>query len=761
MISPSPKKRGKKKKPRKQFGQVFLSGVLGGMLAGFILGIFTWFYHGSTTDAGLDFVSVSGVLGFITTVSYFSLGHAILGAVFGFIIAVLAALVRKTPPRFLSASVAFAISFALFIFIYFFVVKNLSLPSSLPLKDPMRSAITTSCVLIGLLSLVAAFAISIPIFIQLRFKNFRDVLIGILVVTAVISVVRVVGLNTANARYEDHDLATWTMPDNAKKVIVIGLDGASWQLLDEFSEEGLLPTFDRLKNAGIYGNLVTHGRRTSPAIWTGVATGRCHKEHGIIGFTIPMTGTAKSRVWWSTDRKKPALWQITEEFEKTAVVINWWASYPAEKTNGVIISRIVEMDSASVYPGESLPEIKALVDSSYQTTKDRTHNAVAEVNTIFNLAEKYVENDQPDLLMFYIKRTDNLQHIYWAAHEPEVFDASWQITEEYIAEGRQSLRSVWGEVDKRLGQFMSLVDEETVVLIISDHGFRPRAVFDVLPKTNDLLRAMGYLEWADDQGKVIDLSRTIAFAGVNEAWNPYIGVYVNTIGRQAQGIIMPDSAQVVARRLADELASLKVKETGEPLYRSVGLVSEHRPTRLRHPNADVYLEKERALRVIGKDRTVMVGGVQRDLNDFLMIRRTVMSGNHDPRGVFLCVGPSFQNKVILPLVAESPYTRALTYVTGYKSYLEGLYDLLRQLGFLDPYTTIDVAPTVLYLMGLPASAEMEGKLMEGILQQRLLEQQPAGLVQSYDYLHATARSDVEATPSDAEVERLRALGYIH
>ncbi|KPL06802.1 hypothetical protein AMJ86_07175, partial [bacterium SM23_57] len=437
MSTRSPEKRRKTKRPRNRFGQVFLSGVFGGMLAGFILGIFTWFYQGSTTDAGLDFASLTGILGFITTVSYFSLGHAILGAVFGIIIATLAALVRRTPPRSLSASFAFAISIAFFVFIYFFVAKNLSLPSSLPLKDPMRSAIMNSCVLIGLLSLIVAFAISIPIFIQLRFKHFRDVLIGILVVTAVISVVRVVGLNTANARYEDHDLATWTMPDDAKKVIVIGLDGASWQLLDEFSAEGLLPTFDRLKNIGIYGNLVTHGRRTSPAIWTGVATGRCHKEHGIVGFTVPMTGTAKSRVWW----------QITEEFEKTAVVINWWASYPAEKTKGVIISRIVELDSASVYPQESLPEIKALVDSSYQVTNDKTQNAVVEVNTIFDLAEKYVENDQPDLLMFYIKRTDNLQHIYWAAHEPEVFDASWQLTEEYIAEGRQSLRNVWSEVD--------------------------------------------------------------------------------------------------------------------------------------------------------------------------------------------------------------------------------------------------------------------------------------------------------------------------
>ncbi|KPL07477.1 hypothetical protein AMJ86_04385, partial [bacterium SM23_57] len=334
-------------------------------------------------------------------------------------------------------------------------------------------------------------------------------------------------------------------------------------------------------------------------------------------------------------------------------------------------------------------------------------------------------------------------------------------TEEYIAEGRQSLRNVWSEVDKRLGQFMSLVDEETVVLIVSDHGFRPRAVFDVLPKTNDLLHDMGYLEWADDEGKIIDLSRTIAFAGVNEGWNPYIGVYINTIGRQAQGIILPDSAKVIAQRLADELANLKVEETSEPLYRSVGLVAEHRPTRLRHPNSDIYLEKERALRVIGKNRTVMFDGVRHELNDFLMIRRTEMSGNHDPRGVFLCVGPTFQNKIILPLVAESPYTRALTYVTGYKSHLEGLYDLLRELGFLDPYTTIDVAPTILYLLGLPASVEMEGKLMEGILQRKLLEQQPAGLVQSYDYLHSTAGTNVEATPSDAEVERLRALGYIH
>jgi hypothetical protein len=317
---------------------------------------------------------------------------------------------------------------------------------------------------------------------------------------------------------------------------------------------------------------------------------------------------------------------------------------------------------------------------------------------------------------------------------------------------------VWSDVDARIGELLELLDDDTAVLVVSDHGFKPRSLPLVLPRPGELLRAMGYLRWSDESAREIDYSATRAFAGGSDASSDVIGIYVNAIGRQEHGIVPPDSVAVVADRIARELSALRVMETGEPVFSSVGLVALDGPQWLRERGADVYVRKGNPLFFGGAGRTVEVGGEAHQLDEFLNIY-TSNTGNHDPRGVFIGAGPGFAHGVALPLVAESPYTRALTYVTGYEARLEGIYRFLRFLGVLDPYTSIDVAPTVLYLLGLPASSQMEGRLMDRVLSPDLLRRRAETLVPSFEDLRPT-NAGSDATISEETLEGLRALGYI-
>jgi predicted AlkP superfamily phosphohydrolase/phosphomutase len=737
-------------------GEPVLWGALGGGLAGLVLGVITWFHSAAAPDSGLDFARVAGFAGAVMTAAHFTVAHALFGLVIGSIVAIASLLVRRRPPPFVGPSLAFGLSFGLFFLALSFVDRNLSLPRNISLTDPMRMAVLKSAVLVGVAVAAGAFALAVPLFGRARPGRLKGALTAIIAVALVISIAGLVSLDRSSAIHRAIGAADWRPTDNGK-VVIVGVDGATWELIDPLISEGLLPNIERMRDQGVYANLVTHGRRLSPAVWTGIATGWSHAKHGIVGWTVPEPGTGLVRPIQSNDRRKPALWQILSEFDKSVVVVNWLVTYPSEPTNGVIVSRIVDLDPPAVFPPELFAEVTAAVDSSRAATS-AMGPYISEVQTLFDLTARLIRKGQPDLLMLYVNATDKAQHRYWAAHQPERFDASWGLDEDYFAEGRRVLRELWAEVDRRLGELEESLEDGTTLVVVSDHGFRPSSKGSGLVRINEVLGAMGYVCWIDDTPGELDFARTRAFSAGLDVYDPMLGFYVNVEGRQAEGIVPPDSADVVAARLARDLAGLCIEETGEPLFLRVGLVSEGGPERLKGLGYDVYAEKGSPVRIAAPGRTVRIAGTPYELDDFTR-KLSDTTGNHAPRGVLVAVGPHVRRGAVRQLVADCPYTVLLTYITGYRPGLERLYMLLRRLGFLDPLTSIDVAPTVLYLLGLPVSSSMEGRLMEPALDPELMSRRPVTMVSSYDHLR-TPQAETEGTISQETLEQLRALGYI-
>lgn len=121
-----------------------------------------------------------------------------------------------------------------------------------------------------------------------------------------------------------------------QKVYIIGLDGASWNLMKGPLEEGKLPNIKKLMDSGSYTPLHTFVPTKSPILWTSIATGKNKKKHGIgdyvaekDGKMIPVSGN---------ERITKAFWNICSDYGLRVGVMNWWVTWPPEKVNGWMVS---------------------------------------------------------------------------------------------------------------------------------------------------------------------------------------------------------------------------------------------------------------------------------------------------------------------------------------------------------------------------------------------------------------------------------------
>ena len=121
----------------------------------------------------------------------------------------------------------------------------------------------------------------------------------------------------------------------AFKVLLIGIDGATFSVINPMLKQGQLPQFKKLIDNGAHGILKSQNPMFSPIIWTSIVTGKTPQVHGIDGVVF---NEKFQENYSSNNRKVQALWNIVGSFGKTVGFAGWWASWPAESVNGWIIS---------------------------------------------------------------------------------------------------------------------------------------------------------------------------------------------------------------------------------------------------------------------------------------------------------------------------------------------------------------------------------------------------------------------------------------
>lgn len=306
-------------------------------------------------------------------------------------------------------------------------------------------------------------------------------------------------------------------PEAPPEVIVIGVDGAEWQVIEDMVGRGELPGFARMMQEGAHGHLLNPGPQVSPVVWTSFATGHFGSEHGILDFVYPFDGDGdggRQPVDVSL-RRQPALWNVLDAHDKQSTVIGWFVSWPAEAINGRIVSdRAFQNLDHTVWPESLEPmseEVRRSVMKEESTLyerffpwpyeKEQAEDESSPYYPAARLVEGRVDSrirsdeylrrmtdrlfDEPaDLFISYFRIVDIVSHSLW-----KFYDASdWE--EEPDPRQMELLGGVLEEsyryVDEVIQQVLDRHGGRSNIFVISDHGFGS-GTGRYQPRASDLL----------------------------------------------------------------------------------------------------------------------------------------------------------------------------------------------------------------------------------------------------------------------------------
>jgi len=540
------------------------------------------------------------------------------------------------------------------------------------------------------------------------------------------------------------------------RVLVIGIDGGTFDLIRPWADAGDLPHLARLMDEGVHGLLEsTLPPVTSPA-WPTFATGMNPGKHGVFDFIRPTGG--QFELVNATSIHAPTLWQILSQAGRTVGVMNVPVTYPPAPVNGFIVSGMLSPANGNItYPADLFdryadqlkpyriaPRVQYKPGNEAEFTDDLLDLVECRGQYALRLMADYPQ----DFLMFHFLSTDTMQHAMWKFVDPN--HARYTPQDARFGSG---LRQLLQRIDGFIGKLLDRITDDTTVIVMSDHGFGPlhytvnlnlllldhgllklkRGMWTKL-KT-DLFRAgltpasiWHLIERAGLQNYVWQVSKStrnkvvgkfLSFDDVDwsrtQAYSiGHVGqIYVNLKGREPEGIVEPGTEyESVRQRVIDALEDLRHPETGRPMVDQVipGDQVVHGPYASHSPDLHVVLDGYRAIAfpLFATDSRIVTRQIRGD------------SGCHRRHGIFIARGPEVQSG-----------------------------------GTVDGARILDLAPTILHLMGLPVPDDMDGRVLtEALSTSRPVEHRSTGQADE----DAAGGLSAEET---AEVEdRLRALGYL-
>ena len=294
-----------------------------------------------------------------------------------------------------------------------------------------------------------------------------------------------------------------------RRIIVLGMDACDPDLVEEYVRRGKLPNFARMRREGAYGELRSLTPLLSPVVWTTIATGVPPERHGILDF---VTETPDGpRPVSARMRQADTVWELVAQAGEPVGVVGWLISWPAEPINGFVVtdriaklayeaSRFGESDERSpqtVHPPEiaqeiaservtvddmPLEQLRAFADvteeeyaASYTQSFADPRNllgnlrlTMADAETFRRVGTRLYRERRPRLFAAYFNAMDALKHMFMPLAPPKMP----HIPEDLYVRFRDVIEADYVWHDRVLGEYMDLADENTTVIVVSDHGFK-------------------------------------------------------------------------------------------------------------------------------------------------------------------------------------------------------------------------------------------------------------------------------------------------
>ncbi len=559
----------------------------------------------------------------------------------------------------------------------------------------------------------------------------------------------------------------------SKKVLFIGLDGATFDVLDPLIDQGLMPRLKEFIDEGVRGPLETTIPPITPTAWVSWMTGKNPGKHGVFEFLLRRKGSGALPDTPVNSRSRDGLpfWDLLGQMGKQAIVTNVPCTYPPSMINGVMISDFLTPRGRRdfTYPGSLIEEVEGRFGpyELYITEVYTPGNVDKILDQLFteleyktNVNRYLMEHYGWDVFATHYWGTDRFQHELW--HLLDETHPFFDRKEHDANIGR--IHEYWHAVDSTLGKLCSDVGNDATVYMGSDHGFGPiekflcfnvwlidegllvlkrnamtrfkRALFKLgltpdLAYRSAMKMGLAHLRLSvgvTNRSKLmklanllmlsledVDWSRTVAFSKGN-----YGQIFLNVRGRDEHGMVEPGAEyERVMRQIIDKLRALVDPEAHQPLIGPIW--------RREDLYTGPHIDEAPDIQFLPADMTNKPLGTL-DLTSNKFITPVYgNSGDHRMHGILLGRGPDLRRGVRI----------------------EGA-------------RIIDFAPTILHSFGVEVPSDMDGHVLEEIFTEAYLAENPVRVSEAAGVDYDAGDQSPAMTEEESEEirARLRGLGYL-
>lgn len=493
---------------------------------------------------------------------------------------------------------------------------------------------------------------------------------------------------------------------DSKRAIIIGLDGATWDLIEPWVKQGRLPGFKQLMEKS-WGNLRSTIPPLSPAAWTSIFTGTTPAKHSIFSFVKRKENSYFIRAISSRDRKVPPVWTLLLDAGKRAIVINAPFSYPPDRIAGIMTTGLgtPSKDSDFCYPPEMkekllkrFPNYDVDFNEDAILLSDDKGFIIEQIKRTtqahIDAAKGLFESEKWDFFAIVLRSLDVIQHYYW--------------------DDENTVLQFYKQCDELLEWFSGKLADDMILIICSDHGFsrvhtkvyvnnwlQSKGVFSIrkgrgvlskiTPSAEGLQKilvkaGLKSLVWRIKRSKLLEflLKHFMRSKGLSYLfrvdWSntrAYFlegsdgAIYLNLKDREPDGIVSDEDRETTIDRILREVRDLKNPNTGERIIKEA------------YSGREVYgdgLIDIPDIVLLKNDGFRLVGGY----NDsgHILERERERNGEHNENGIFLAYG----------------------------------YGVKKGHTVKDA-SVCDIAPTTLHMLGAPIPTQMDGVVLFEIFEE--------------------------------------------
>jgi predicted AlkP superfamily phosphohydrolase/phosphomutase len=554
---------------------------------------------------------------------------------------------------------------------------------------------------------------------------------------------------------------------SSEKVFVLGLDGASPDIVETLIDQGKLPTFKKLREEGVMGRLRTTIPPITGSAWSSFMTGKNPGKHGIYDFIRRREGTYLLTPINAEFREGRSFWSWASDAGRKVCIFNVPITYPPEKVNGIMVSGMLTPSNKTDYTYPlSVAEELDRITGGYQIHIKESYSKGGEerfLAHLYKVTEKRIKAmeylfalEDWDLFIAIFQGIDVLQHELWHCWDERHFrhDPSQKNYLEAIPE-------IYQKMDEVLRRILEdWVGSEKTLIVMSDHGagrlqkllyinnflmkkgflklkkgirtsakhlvfrsgFVPMTFYHLLlhmglgrlkrkarfGQTQSLLKSF-FLSFED-----VDWSQSVAYSIGSTAGQ----VYLNLKGREPQGIVeVGHEFEQIREEIIRELEGLIDEKTGEKVVKEI--------FRKEEIYQGPHLKEAPDIIFFPKDFEIAAFGEYEFASHHILDDSWGVSGSHRMEGLLMMKGKQIQQDMTL----------------------EGA-------------EIIDLAPSILYLLNLPVPKGMDGKVLHKAFLNGMLQEKPIHYIEESPLPDFNPK-DIYSDQEEEELKKqLKNLGYL-